>query len=92
MTEILFENKKIQLPTFTWFERLVHFVLVQYLKEKCAPILKEKRDIEMQEQGKIFKIIDSMSPNVKASLSKLVYATAELAGEAIIGPHIPNSQ
>lgn len=80
------------LPPFTWFERVAHFVLIEYLRRSFAPDLVAARSAELAEKEHLLEVIKVLPENVREDLLKLVHWTARFLEWSVINPHAPNRE
>jgi hypothetical protein len=83
-------GQKRYLPLFSWFERLTHLVIVEYMFRAFAPEQAQSRIAERAEKERLLDVMAALPANVQASLRKLTQWTAGFAGTAIINAHAPN--
>jgi hypothetical protein len=88
MLELIGKDK--YLPSFSWFERVTHMVLREYLRRAFAPDLVEVRKEKLEEKERLITMISNLNESVRNSLQRLTQWTAQFLGCAIIGPHAPN--
>lgn len=84
-------GQKRYLPLFSWFERLTHLVIVEYMLRAFAPEQAQSRTVELAEKKRLIGVIAGLPANVQASLRKLTQWTAGFAGAALINPQATNS-
>jgi hypothetical protein len=77
-------------PPFVWFERLSHFVIVEYFRRAFAPTIVKKRETRTGESERIQAVVKSLPENVRECLRKLVDWTTRWLGYAIINPSAAN--
>jgi hypothetical protein len=92
---VLIEMQKLMgrqryLPLFSWFERLTHMVIVEFMLRTFAPAFAKVGVEAAAEKARLLGVMAALPPNVKASLRKLTTWTARFAGAAIINPSAPN--
>jgi hypothetical protein len=81
------------LPPFSWFERVVHHVITEYLYRSFAPEVVRARDAELAEKVRLLAAIAKLPNNVTGALKKLTGWTARfLVYSGVIGPMAPNSE
>lgn len=86
------QGKKRFLPAFSWFERVVHLVMVEYMLKKLAPGAASARDRVLAERKRLLEVITGLPEQVQKSLEKLATATAQFLGTSVLNPHIPNKK
>jgi hypothetical protein len=80
------------LPPFSWFERLTHFVIIEFMLRSFAPDLIRARESDVVEKERLLAAIAALPLNVRDSLQKLTYWIACFVGWSIINPHAPNKE
>lgn len=83
-------GQKRYLPLFSWFERLTHLVIVEYMLRAFAPEQAQARTAECAEKERLLGVMAALPANVKASLRNLTQWTAGFAGSTIVNAHAPN--
>jgi len=83
-------GKNKYLPPFAWFERLTHFVIIEYMRRKLAPRLQEEQVTRLKEGEHLLGLISRLPTNVQESLIKLTLWTRRFLGYSVINPHCPN--
>lgn len=80
------------IPPMVWFERVVHLVIVEYLRRKFA--LDVWRNVEERRKQKedLLSRLRSMPENVQESLRRLARWTRQWVRFAVINPMAPNKQ
>ena len=80
------------LPPFSWFERLTHLVLIEYLRRSFAPELGATRKAESAEKERLLGLIKALPESVRKDLLRLVQWTARFLGWSVINPFAPNGE
>ena len=84
-------GKDRYLPPFSWFERVVHLVIVEYLFRSFAPELMQARNADLAEKERLLELIAKLPANVTEALKKLTCSTASFLGYSVVGPLTPNT-
>jgi hypothetical protein len=84
------QQKKRFIPPLTWFERLCHSTIIQYMRQTLTPDFVFEESSRLEEKSRFLNLISELPENVQESLKKLVYWTARFLGAALINPHAPN--
>ena len=79
------------LPAFSWFERLTHLVISEYLRRSFAADVVQTREFNLAEKQRLLGVLQGLPENVRDSLKKLTTWTARYLGYAVINPMAPNN-
>ncbi len=79
-------------PPFTWFERLTHLVILEFLTKVIAPALDTERQNRDGRKRSIMAAIAKLSDAAQNSLKRLADWTLQFDGMALIGPHANDSE
>jgi hypothetical protein len=80
------------LPPFSWFERLTHLVLIEYLRRSFAPELVATQKAKSAEKERLLGVIGALPESARKDLLKLVKWTARFLGWSVINPVAPNRE
>jgi hypothetical protein len=80
------------LPPFSWFERIAHLVLIEYLHRSFAPELVAVRSAELAWKQQLLGVIRALPDGVRQDLLRLVQWTARFLGWSVINPLAPNRE
>jgi hypothetical protein len=80
------------IPQLSWFERLCHVALLQFMRRSLAPNPAHADSVRLAEKGQLLKVMANLPGNVQDSLRKLVYWTARFLPFAVMNPYAPNSE
>jgi hypothetical protein len=86
------KGKDKYLPPFSWFERLVHLAIIEFMKCKLAPRLQQEHATLAKEKERLIDLVSNLPENVHDSLKQLTIRTATFLPYAIINPHFPNKE
>lgn len=81
---------EVFVPPFSWFERLVHSCLIEYLKRQHAPELTRQDAEAKAEREQIAQLVEQLDVDQREALERLVRWTAQFIGTNLIGPWAPN--
>lgn len=84
------KGKNKYLPPLSWFERLVHLAIIEFIKCKLAPRLQQEHTARVREKERLIDLINNLPENIYDSLKRLTIRTANFLPYAIINPHFPN--
>jgi hypothetical protein len=90
MEGLALHNTAKFVPVFPWFERLTHFVVMEYLARVIAPGLAIRRAGRLSEKKALLGIVKELPEAARGSLENLTRWTAQFVGYALIGPKAPN--
>ena len=90
--EVLTGGKNADVPAFIWFERMMHFVIREYLRRSFAPEVVKARELNVLEKARLQDVIQDLPDNVRESLRKLTTRTMRFLGFSIINPYAPNGE
>ncbi len=80
------------LPPFSWFERLTHLVLIEYIRRSFAPQLVAARNVESAEKERLLGVIRALPESARKDLLRLAQWTARFLGWSVINPLAPNRE
>lgn len=83
-------GKDKYLPPFSWFERLVHLAIIEFMKCKLSPCLQQEHIARLKEKERLIDLISTLPENVQESLRRLTIWTRKFLPYAVINPHSPN--
>jgi hypothetical protein len=81
-----------RIPVFIWFERVAHFVIMEYLRRSFAPEFITAREAKKRELTRLQELIRNLAENVRTSLQGLVSRTAGFLGTSMVHPLFPNKE
>jgi hypothetical protein len=85
-------EKERYLPLLTWFERLCHVTIIEFMRRHVAPELALSDKAKRENRERLLKDITALPSKAKGSLTALVTWTAQFLGYAVINPHAPNRE
>ncbi len=77
-------------PPLFWFERVVHLVIVEYLRRTFAVDLSRRVAERRKQKDDLVGLINSLPQKTQDSLRKLTEWTRQWLGFAVINPMAPN--
>jgi hypothetical protein len=80
------------LPPFSWFERLTHLVIVDFMLRAFAPDVAQTRGNDLAEKELLLVLMAQLPPNVQTSLRSLTHWTARFLGYSVVNPCAPNRE
>lgn len=80
------------LPLFSWFERVTHLVLVEFLRRSLAPELVAARTVRLSEKERLLAVIAALPKKARECLARLTRWTARFVGYSLINPYAPNKE
>jgi hypothetical protein len=80
------------LPPFSWFERVTHLAIVEYMRRSLAPELVRRQQEDLAEKERLLRVMAELPNNAQDSLKKLAQWTAQWLGAAMINPSAPNKK
>jgi hypothetical protein len=90
VTGMLRGSPRRYFPPFSWFERVAHLVLVEFLRRSFAPELVQARKVDESERVRILGIIAELPEPARKCLEKLTHWTARFLNYSVLNPHAPN--
>jgi len=85
-------DKKRYVPPFSWFERVVHLVLTEYLRRTFAPDVIQARKVMLAEKEHLVEILRKLPDRIREDLESLTRWTAQFLGYSVGNPHAPNKE
>lgn len=79
-------------PPLSWFERMVHLVLIHYLRQSFAPELVAAEKAADAQKERLLGVIASLPESAKEDLRRLVQWTAGFLGLAVMNPLAPTRE
>jgi hypothetical protein len=80
------------IPFLTWFERLCHATIIEFMRRHVAPELADSDAKRRAEHERLLKEIADLPEATRGSLIKLVQWTAGFLRYAVICPYAKNSE
>lgn len=83
-------GKEKYLPPLSWFERIAHLAMVEYMRRSFAPALVQAQADLLALNELVFQTIGRFQEDVRESLKELVHRTAKFIGYSVLNPHFSN--
>jgi hypothetical protein len=85
-------GKQRYLPLLTWFERLCHVTIIEFVRRHVAPELAVSERSKRENRQHLLKEMAALPPAAKNSLTALVKWTAQFLGYAVVNPYARNRE
>ncbi|MGC1322910.1 MAG: hypothetical protein WA849_12065 [Candidatus Udaeobacter sp.] len=86
------QGKQRYLPLLTWFERLCHVTIIEFMRRQVAPELAVSDRSKRENREHLLKEMAALPPAAKNSLTALVKWTAQFLGYAVVNPYARNRE
>ena len=83
-------GKPRYLPLMTWFERLCHAAILEFMRRHIAPELAASDNSKREMHERLLKVMAGLPPETKESLVRLVNWTSQFLGAALVNPYARN--